>query len=95
MLLLYAAEAKVAFKTQTATVADVEDGDTFYLSLIDLAGEVEARRHANKRFVTGAMKEVVFKQVDEAWKPIPVRDSQNDDVDALAGQEVRGAGGAG
>lgn len=36
------------------------------LSLIDLAGEVEARRHANKRFVTVAMKEVVFRQ--------PVRD---------------------
>ncbi len=32
------------------------------LSLIDMAGGVEARKHANKRFVTVAMKEVVFKR---------------------------------
>lgn len=32
------------------------------LSLIDLAGGIEARKHANKRFVTAAMKEVVFKR---------------------------------
>lgn len=32
------------------------------LSLIDLAGGVEARKHANKRFVTAAMKEVDFKR---------------------------------
>jgi acyl-CoA thioesterase YciA len=32
------------------------------LSLIDLAGGVEARKHANKRFVTVVMKEVHFKR---------------------------------
>lgn len=32
------------------------------LSLIDLAGAIEARKHANKRFVTVAMKEVDFKR---------------------------------
>jgi len=39
------------------------------LSHIDLAGVVEARRHANKRFVTVAMKEVEFK------KPVYVGDT--------------------
>jgi acyl-CoA thioesterase YciA len=32
------------------------------LSHIDLAGVVEARKHANKRFVTVAMKEVEFRE---------------------------------
>jgi acyl-CoA thioesterase YciA len=32
------------------------------LSHLDLAGVVEARKHANKRFLTVAMKEVVFKE---------------------------------
>ena len=32
------------------------------LSHLDLAGVVEARKHADKRFVTVAMKEVVFKE---------------------------------
>ena len=32
------------------------------LSHLDLAGVVEARKHADKRFVTVAMKEVEFKQ---------------------------------
>jgi acyl-CoA thioesterase YciA len=39
------------------------------LSHVDLAGVVEARRHADKRFVTVAMKEVVFK------KPVYVGDT--------------------
>ena len=39
------------------------------LAHIDLAGVVEARRHANKRFVTVAMKEVEFK------KPVFVGDT--------------------
>ena len=39
------------------------------LSHLDLAGVVEARRHANKRFVTVAMKEVVFR------KPVFVGDT--------------------
>lgn len=39
------------------------------LSHIDLAGVVEARSHANKRFVTVAMKEVEFK------KPVYVGDT--------------------
>jgi acyl-CoA thioesterase YciA len=39
------------------------------LSHIDLAGVVEARRHANQRFVTVAMKEVEFK------KPVYVGDT--------------------
>jgi acyl-CoA thioesterase YciA len=38
------------------------------LSYIDSAGAVEARKHANKRFVTVAMDEVVFK------KPVLVGD---------------------
>lgn len=38
------------------------------LSYIDAAGAVEARKQANKRFVTVAMKEVVFK------KPVLVGD---------------------
>jgi acyl-CoA thioesterase YciA len=38
------------------------------LSQIDIAGAVEARKHANKRFVTVAMKEVVFR------KPVYVGD---------------------
>jgi acyl-CoA thioesterase YciA len=32
------------------------------LSYIDLAGAVEARKHANKRFVTAVMKEVNFRR---------------------------------
>ena len=32
------------------------------LSHLDLAGVVEARKHADKRFVTVAMKDVVFKE---------------------------------
>jgi len=32
------------------------------LSLIDMAGGIEAHKHGNKRFVTVAMKEVVFKR---------------------------------
>jgi acyl-CoA thioesterase YciA len=32
------------------------------LSLIDLAGGIEARKQGNKRFVTVAMKEVIFKR---------------------------------
>ena len=32
------------------------------LSHLDLAGVVEARKHASKRFVTVAMREVVFKE---------------------------------
>ena len=39
------------------------------LSHLDLAGVVEARRHADKRFVTVAMKEVEFK------KPVYVGDT--------------------
>jgi acyl-CoA thioesterase YciA len=39
------------------------------LSHIDLAGVTEARKHAAKRFVTVAMKEVVFK------KPVYVGDT--------------------
>lgn len=38
------------------------------LSQIDVAGAVEARKHANKRFVTVGMKEVTFK------KPVYVGD---------------------
>jgi acyl-CoA thioesterase YciA len=32
------------------------------LSLIDMAGGIEAHKHANKRFVTVAMKEVIFER---------------------------------
>ena len=39
------------------------------LSHLDLAGVVEARKHADKRFVTVAMKEVAFK------KPVYVGDT--------------------